>query len=197
MGDVNGRLTMWSDSPSTIVGASCEYANAVLGGVKSPSATSPYIARRAYCAASAAIYQGGASCGACYRVTYDGSPATDPGRPGSLVIQVVDTGGSGESFDCQVEAFEEITGARTGVFPMTFEPVVCEQAGGAVATVLDGDNAYYTKVIFSNLPTSVEAASIHIGGKTFAMSRVGGATWSAAPEGASGAASFTLTLRGG
>merc|ERR1719336_2316152 len=195
MGDVNGRLTMWSDSPSTIVGASCEYANAALGGVRAPSATSPYVASRSYCAADDALYQAGATCGACFRVSYDGSPATDPGRAGSLVIQIVDSG-SAKTFDCQVDAFSQITGARTGVFPVTYEPVVCETDGGAVATVLDGDNAWYTKVIFSNLPAAVLGAEAVVGSSTFPMSRASGATWSASLGGVQGGASFAVTLEG-
>merc|ERR1719336_2617530 len=196
MGDVNGRLTMWSDSPSTIVGASCEYANAALGGVRAPSATSPYVASRAYCAADDALYQAGATCGACFRVTYDGSPATDPGRAGSLVVQIVDSG-SAKTFDCQVDAFETITGSRTGIFPVTYEPVDCETEGDARATVLDGGNAWYTKVIFSNLPGAVISADIDVGGKVFPMSRVSGATWKASPAGAVGVAGFVVTLEDG
>merc|ERR1719410_2213433 len=51
---ITGQLTMWSDSATTVVGGSCEYANAASGGVNSPAATSPYIASRAYCAVDAA-----------------------------------------------------------------------------------------------------------------------------------------------
>jgi len=66
--------------------------------------------------------------------------AADPGRPGSLVVQIVDSG-SAKTFDCHVDAFEEIIGARTGVFPITYEPVDCGTTPGhaAVATVLDGN----------------------------------------------------------
>merc|ERR1719418_54341 len=174
-GAIAGKMTMWSDNPTIIVGGSCEYANAALGGVRAPSATSPYVASRAYCAADDALYQAGATCGACYRVAYDGSPATDPGRAGSLVVQIVDSG-SAKTFDCQVDAFEAITGSKTGVFPITYEPVDCEIATdhGPVATVLDGNNAWYTKVIFSNLPTSVVSAELIVNGASFGMSRVGG-----------------------
>merc|ERR1711920_392366 len=165
------------------------------------SATSPYVASRAYCAADDALYEQGATCGACFRVSYDGSPATDPGRPGSMVVQIVDSG-SAKTFDCQVDAFEAITGSRTGVFPITYEPVDCEVAAddvhsGPVATVLDGDNAWYTKVIFSNLPTAVESAELIVNGASVGMSRVGGATWKASPGGATGSASFVLVLQDG
>merc|ERR1719499_2254952 len=129
IGAFSGRLTMWSDNPTIIVGGSCEYANAAGGGINSPSATSPYVASRAYCAADDALYEQGATCGACFRVSYDGSEATDPGRPGSMVVQIVDSG-SAKTFDCQIDAFENITGAMTGMFPITYEPVDCEIADG-------------------------------------------------------------------
>jgi len=193
---LRGQMTMWSDSPTTIVGGSCEYASSAQGGVQAPSATSPYVASRAYCAADAALYQAGATCGSCFRVSYDGSRATDAGQPGSLVVQIVDSG-SAKTFDCQVDAFRAITGATTGVFPITYEPVECEMDGLAVATVLDGNNAWYTKVIFSNLPGAVQSAKAHVDGKEFAMNRVSGATWSASPGGARGTAGFVVTLADG
>merc|ERR1712038_1227853 len=170
---IEGSMTMWSDFPTIIVGGSWEYANAAIGGVVAPSASSPYVAARAYCAADSNLYQQGAACGACFRVSYDGSKATDSGRPGSLVVQIVDSG-SAKTFDCQVDAFETITGSRTGIFPISYEPVDCETAtDGPVATVLDGNNAWYTKVIFSNLPGAVVSADNKISGKSFGMSRVG------------------------
>jgi len=192
-----GMMTMWSDSPTTLVGGSCEYANAANGGLTSPAATSPYVAALAYCAADDGLYAGGAACGNCYRVSYDGSPTTDPGHPGSLVVQIVDSG-SAKTFDCQLTAFQAITGASTGVFPVDYEPVDCETAaGGAAATVLDGNNAWYTKVIFSNLPKAVVAARLAVGSKRFAMSRNSGATWKAQLDGSRGVASFEITLEGG
>lgn len=189
---------MWSDNPTIIVGGSCEYANSARGGVSSPSATSPYVASHAYCAADDGLYQQGASCGACFRVSYDGSEATDDGRPGSRVVQIVDSG-SAKTFDCQVDAFQAITGARTGIFPITYEPVDCETAvgHGPVATVLDGENAWYTKVIFSNLPKAVVSVELTVNGASFAMSRAGGATWKAAPGGATGRAGFVVVLQDG
>merc|ERR1712218_293378 len=97
------------------------------------------------------------------------------------------------------DAFEAITGARTGIFPITYEPVDCEIAidHGPVITVLDGNNAWYTKVIFSNLPTAVASAELVVNGASFGMSRVGGATWKASPEGAIGSASFAVMLQDG
>jgi len=115
-----------------------------------------------------------------------------------MIVQIVDSG-SAKTFDCQVDAFEAITGARTGIFPITYEPVDCEivDGQGPVATVLDGDNAWYTKVIFSNLPKAVASAELKINGASFGMSRAGGATWKASPGGAKGSASFALVLDDG
>jgi len=190
----DGFMTMWSDSTTTIVGGSCEYANAANGGLGSPAASSPYIASEGYCAVDSMLCSSGAACGSCWRVSYDGSPATDPGVPGSMVVQVVDSG-SARTFDCHLTAFQRITGASTGVFPITYEPVDCDVgSAGPVATVLDGDNAWYTKVIFSNLVSGVLKADLFLGESAFTMSRVSGGTWSASTAGKRDAASFAVTL---
>merc|ERR1719195_1508573 len=168
-----------------------------------PSATSPYVAARAYCAVDFSLYQQGWTCGSCFNVSYDGSPATEPGRAGSMIVQIVADGGDGawwsKNFDCQVDAFEAITGARTGVFSITYEPVPCDldPSHGPVATVLDGDDASHTKVIFSNLPHAVVNAELKVDGKSFPMSRASGATWKASPSGSTGAAGFVVGLQDG
>merc|ERR1712187_423857 len=91
-----------------------------------------------------------------------GSSATDPGRAGELIVQVVDSG-SAKTFDCQLQAFQTITGSATGVFPISYEPVDCRTGNGvAVATMLDGNNAFFTKVIFSNLASPVDTAQLTI-----------------------------------
>merc|ERR1712157_291594 len=72
-----------------------------------------------------------------------------------------------------------------------------EGTGPATATVLDGDNAWYTKMIFSGLSRAVSAASIMIEGQSepIQMNRNGGATWSAStPEAHSGNVDVTFTL---
>mmetsp|Transcript_112267 Transcript_112267/g.312008 ORF Transcript_112267/g.312008 Transcript_112267/m.312008 type:complete len:435 (-) Transcript_112267:285-1589(-) len=194
----SGLMTMWSDSPTTVVGGSCEYANAAQGGLASTAAASPYVQSRAYCAADDALYRSGAACGSCYRVSYDGSTATNAGRAGSLVVQIVDSG-SAKTFDCHMDAFEQITGARTGIFPVTYEAVDCDVSSsqGPAATVLDGMNPWHAKVVFSNLPQSVATATMAVGGQPHAMYRVGGATWSVSLPGSPGATSFEVVLEGG
>lgn len=193
----SGFMTMWSGSPTTIVGSACEYADASSGGVDAQSASSPYVGRRAYCAADAGLYNGGAACGSCFRVSYSGSGGTDPGRAGSLVVQIVDSG-SAKTFDCQLDAFRAITGSDTGIFPVSYESVDCDVAPvGSTATVLVGNNAYYAKGIFADLKQAVTAAELHIAGEVFQMSRCSGATWNVSPNGKTGAADFVLTLADG
>merc|ERR1712187_14419 len=87
----------------------------------------------------------------------------------------------------------------TGVFPISYEPVDCRTGnGGAVASMLDGNNAFFTKVIFSNLASAVESAQLTIEATSFTMDRAGGATWSKGGlNGITGAASFSLTLASG
>merc|ERR1719229_1139517 len=192
-------MTMWSADPDIIVGSSCEYVNAAQGGLASPAATSPYITSKNYCAVSADLFEGGLACGRCYKLTFDGTDTTEHGCPaaGSRIIQVVDSG-SAKEFDCQETVFEEISGCTTGVMGISYEEVECEGTGPATATVLDGDNAWYTKMIFSGLSHSVASASITVGeGELIQMNRNGGATWSAStPAGISGnvAVTFKLTL---
>ena len=58
--------------------------------------------------------------------------------------QQAEDSGSAKTFDCHLTAFKTITGASTGVFPITYEPMDCDAgSGGPVATVLDGNNAWY------------------------------------------------------
>lgn len=178
------------------MGSSCEYANGRIGGVRSPAAHSPYVRSRSYCAVDAALYRQGEACGSCYRISYDGSPATDPGRPGSHIIQVVDSG-SAMTFDCQVTAFEHITGQVTGIFPIWYEPVRCDTGGSLPrATVIDGTNPMYGRVVFSNFPRAVAWAKLYIGNKKFRLARNFG-TWRADTDGTRGKASFKVGLFGG
>merc|ERR1712167_65554 len=83
---------------------------------------------------------------------------------------------------------------------MGYEEVECEDIGSPTATVLDGGNAWYNKMIFSGLSRGVSAASIKIGGDaTIQMTRNSGATWYASTPGTSGDVdvTFTLTLENG
>merc|ERR1711939_612065 len=76
----------------------------------------------------------------------------------------------------------------------------CEGVGSPTATVLDGGNAWYNKMIFSGLSRGVSAASIKIGeDDTIQMTRNSGATWYASTPGTSGdvTVTFSLTLENG
>lgn len=193
--EMSGEITVMSNTDDAIVGASCEYANEQDGGLDSPAATSPYITNQHYCGADSSVYDEGSGCGSCFNVSYDGSDATDPGVAGWAIVQVVNTG---DKFTCHETVFEEITGATTGIFPVTYTPYECETESEGVVTVLDGDNAYYVKAIFSDMPAGVDSAVINVANAEYTMSRNGeGATFVASTNGESGAASFTMTLTDG
>jgi len=180
----------------SVVDGKCEYADTTNGGAKSPAATSPHVVSGRYCGVSEQMFAGGASCGACYKVSYSGEGGTNPGRAGSAVVQVVNQ--ASEVFACHKDVFQAITGATTGIFPITYTEVACEvESQVGVATVLDGKNAYYTKAIFSDLPHAVTSAKLKIGKKSFLMDRVAGATFKANTDGDVASASFELILADG
>ncbi|KAL3779624.1 hypothetical protein HJC23_008963 [Cyclotella cryptica] len=196
-GSTPGELTMWSDNPSAVIGGSCEYAQKI-STAKSGAWLSPYITSGNYCAVSEDLFQGGAACGRCYSITYDGSSATNPGKAGNAVVQVVNSGAGGSNhFDCFIDGFHTITSASTGIFPVKFSHVACQGITPPTAVILDGNNAWYVKVLFSGGTTGVASAKIHIGGASFSMSRLSGATFSANTNGAWGQASFEVTFDNG
>ncbi|GKY99161.1 hypothetical protein MPSEU_000871600 [Mayamaea pseudoterrestris] len=193
-----GQLTMWTTSPSAVQGSSCEYASSTsTSGGNTPWLRS-YVTPGMYCAVSDDLYESGVSCGSCYRVSYSGSGGSDLGRAGSTIVQVVDFGAGGSKhFDCYVAAHQAISGANTGVFPVAYAKVNCQRSPLA-AVVLDGNNAYYTKVLFAGGVTGVQAASITVGTITTPMLRVSCATWAASLTGATNkAVSFQLTFSDG
>jgi hypothetical protein len=177
---VSGLMTMWTSSPSAVQGSSCEYAQPA-STAKGSSWLVPHVNALRYCAVSDALYKGGLGCGQCYRITYAGVGGTDPGKAGSDIIQVVDSG-SAKEFDCFLDAFTAITGAVTGVFPIQYAPVSCT-ASPPIIVVLDGNNSYYVKVLLAGGTTSVKSASLQIGSTTYTLDRVSGATWKAALSG--------------
>lgn len=169
-------MTMWTTSPESVKGGSCEYAQSA-STAQGSSWLVPYVNKQRYCAVSDALYQSGLGCGKCYQITFNGVGGTDPGRAGSSVIQVVDSGSSKE-FDCFINAFTEITGATTGVFPIQYAQVNCTKTGPTVV-ILDGNNSYYVKALFAGGKTGVQSAKLQIGSTTYTMDRVSGATWKA------------------
>jgi hypothetical protein len=187
-----GKMTVGT----AVTGASCEYANEQDGGLNSPAATSRYISENRYCAVGS-LYKSGAGCGDCFEVSYDGSSGTNPGTAGHAKVQVVNSA-EATDFVCHKDVFKTITGGSTGIYPVTFKPISCStKSATGVATVLDGDNKYYTKVIFSDLPYAVAAATLTVNSKSFEMSRVQGATFMASTDGSQGVVSFKMTLSDG
>ncbi|GAX16471.1 hypothetical protein FisN_19Lh051 [Fistulifera solaris] len=148
------------------------------------------------CAVPTAMFQAGLECSTCYEVTYTGEKATNPGRAGKAIVQVINHGDI-RGFDCQPEVFQEITGNSVGgIFPIYFKRVECKFTPPTVV-VLTGNNAFYTKVLVAGGHTGVRAVSMTLGGKRFNLTRVSGATWGTKLEGKSGATSFALTYRDG
>ena len=95
------------------------------------------------------MWKNGDAGGACYKISYDGAKATNPGRPGSDVIQVIDKCAD-KNFDCFIDAFKEITGSTTGILPISFAQVPCPVSPyGGVATATAG-NRYFIIVVFSD-----------------------------------------------
>jgi hypothetical protein len=203
----SGHMSSWVDSltglPSSfLVDSSCQFANKQDGGVKSPAATSPHLVSGRYCSIQADIVRpgAGARCGACYNVS---------ARAGWEVVQVVDTtqeaGWGSPEFVCNPDVFTSITGASTGVFPVSYNKIACEvDSAVGVATVFrqwDETNGYLTAARFSDLPYPVSSAKLKIGKKSFPMSDrewgLAGQTFEAHTDRSKGSASFELTLADG
>ena len=192
---LTGSMTMWTNSPTAIQGSSCGYAD-VTATAKGDNWQANYIDKSMYCAVSDKVWNGGQACGRCYKISFNGTGGTDQGRAGNAIIQVVDSG-SAKEFDCYINAFKKVTGATTGVFPITYNQIAC-QASNATVVVLDGTNAWYVKVLVAGGTRGVKSVTITVGGKTYPMSRVVGATWASSLAGsAGGSAKFVVTYEDG
>ncbi|CAJ1402438.1 unnamed protein product [Effrenium voratum] len=173
-----GSMSMWASTKDTLVGyksmgSACMFADKKMGGLESVTAQTPYIKAKNYCAVNRGLYGNGEVCGRCYKLTYKGDHEQGLGRPGSHVVQVVDSG-SWATFDCHMTVFNKITDYDTGIFPVDYEEVPCETSPeGPIAGVLD-DDYYWTKFVFSNLRYPATAATITIGGKPHKMKLIGG-----------------------
>lgn len=193
-------MSMWSETKDTLVaykseGSACKYADREMGGLAAPTAQTPYILSKNYCAVNRGMFGGGEICGACFRLTYKGDHEQGLGRPGSDVIQVVDSG-SWATFDCHMTAFHKITDYNTGFFPVTYEQVPCEtSAGGPVAGVLHSDY-YISKLVFSNLRYPVKSATLSIGGEKYPLKLVGG-WWHVWTGPAKGSVTFRIVEQNG
>lgn len=172
----SGLMTMWAEgNPGPVTASSCEYASSAATSLGS-SWLVPYVKPLYYCAVNSNLYLSGKGCGRCFRISYNGTGGTDPGRAGSTDIQVVDSG-SAKEFDCHLTAFSAITNATTGVFPIQYQQIECSPAATPIVVILDGDNAYYVKILIAGGVTGVSSASITIGNNTFNASGNNGATY--------------------
>merc|ERR1711981_1179733 len=133
-----GELTMWTADPNAIQASSCEYAQPASTSGGNPQWLVPYVNIKKYCAVSSDLFENGAGCGKCFRIVYDGV-------------------GGQKHFDCFVDTFSTITGTDTGVFPVSYEEVDCENPSPLTVVVLDGPNAGYVKVLVAGGKTGVSA----------------------------------------
>lgn len=165
-GSSKGGMTMWMDDVSTMVGGACQYANANMGGLNAPTARSPYIKKGKYCAVNEFMWHGGKICGKCFHLSYTGEDSFfgDKGRPGDEFIQVVDSGAD-RNFDCEMNAFNKISGAVTGVFPIHYKEINCEIAAGGATALLTAANPYFMIIVFGNLPTNAVKAIATVEGQ--------------------------------
>jgi hypothetical protein len=177
---------MWSTNRNEIVGSACGYASAEYGGINALAAqASPYVngGKKFYAAVDNILWNGGEACGKCYQVAYDGNGGTDPGRAGETTIQVVDTG-SAKPFDLIYDAFNEATGAGTGVFPASWQQVPCQtSSGGPKGAVLASEvdtntgKLWWVRVILYDLERGVSSARLTVGGGASHVMGRSGAFW--------------------
>mmetsp|Transcript_135354 Transcript_135354/g.191509 ORF Transcript_135354/g.191509 Transcript_135354/m.191509 type:complete len:286 (+) Transcript_135354:66-923(+) len=195
-----GSMSMWASTADTLVaykseGSACKFADRLMGGLKAATAQTPYITGKNYCAVNRGLFGNGEVCGRCYRLTYKGNHEQGLGRPGSAVVQIVDSG-SWATFDCHMTVFNKITDYNTGFFPVSYEEVPCDTSSqGPVVGVLQYDY-YWTKFVFSNLRYPVKSASLRIGGKDHPMKLIGG-YWGAWTGPINGDTSFKITEENG
>ena len=183
---VQGELTWWTDSQGAVEGGSCEYSKAasVMNGA---TWLAPYLAPGFHCAVSDDLFQGGLGCGKCFHLYYSGVGGTNQAQEGSALIQVTNSGAGGSKhFDCFDGAFQALTGISTGIFTIDYYQVDCAYTPVTIV-VLDGPNAYYTKVLVAGCHTSVKAMDITVGNNAkVPMYRNSGATWAASLTGTTG-----------
>eukprot|EP00931_Biecheleriopsis_adriatica_P094304 TRINITY_DN6796_c0_g1_i1.p1 TRINITY_DN6796_c0_g1~~TRINITY_DN6796_c0_g1_i1.p1 ORF type:complete len:495 (+),score=91.75 TRINITY_DN6796_c0_g1_i1:74-1486(+) len=195
-GTVNGdAMTMWDLTKDTMVGSSCQYANAGQGGLESPAAQTPLIKKSRLCAVNAKMYQGGFACGRCYKISYTGEASTDPGRPGSELVQIVDSG-AWRNFDCIMPTFKSITGAGTGVFRIHYKRAKCPVEGGGATATVTASSFYFTSLVLSNLPYPAREVSMELNGEKHKMSYLHSAVFQTYTGSHSGA-SFQARLEDG
>ena len=182
-----GELTWWTASePGPLQGSSCEYASSA-ATTHDASWLSTYVSGGMYCAVSDDLFANGEGCGKCYRVTYTSGGTNDSeAQSGTADIQVVNSGAGGtEHFDCFEDAHKAITGISTGIHPVSYYEIPCTYTPPAIV-ILDGPNAYYTKVLVAGGTTGVAGVDIILDGNRVTMYKNSGATWAAGLSGTEG-----------
>lgn len=190
---------MWKEGPGNLIGAHCEFGNSPVNSFTDP-VLPIYLRNGFHCAIGddQPAWENGRHCGKCYRITYDGNGGTDPGKAGSAVIMVSDSGAGSPPpghFDCTMDSFEAITGSRTGKFPMEFEEVTCDlvEKGPVIIDWANEGNAWFCKMMFENIGGwgGLEEVELCIDGKNCKpIKRFSGATWTGCPgNGATGSKS--------
>jgi len=196
-GPVHGEITMWTTNDAT-TGAFCEFAAKGVGLSHLPR----HIRKGLQCAIGDEAGKG-EHCGRCYKVTSksDSGTAGTPGKMGSAEVMITDSGAGGsEHFDCVVDSFEDITGARTGIFDIEFEQTVCTGIeGNPVITNWADKNAWYCKMMFQNVAgwgglDSVKAC-LDGGSECADLTLFSGATWIGCPKGEGSSMTFALTQK--
>jgi len=193
-----GWATMWATTNQDLIGASCEFANAPVNSLSDPVLAS-YL-RTSYHCAIGEEYGIGEHCGKCYRLTStnnNGRHGT-PGQVGSAVIMVSNSGAGGSNhFDCILESFQEITGATSGVFDITYEQTECTDVSGLPTIINWADqNAWYCKMMFENIGGWGSLHTVYAcldGGNCKYLQRFSGQTWTGCPVGTGSTMTFTLT----